>query len=216
MAEYGEFIAAVAPTSPVITVPILTTVAMAEETLEKSCIVPAAPAAVLHGDGSGRATYNPRRNVRNLGHATGRPDYVSVGATKPPALGKAAEEEEEEEEEKEEDLLGNLWSEMQEQCWLAGPTTLMLVVQHLTGLIVISFVGLLGTQYLAAISLTNCFVGIIGFDVLVRMGHICFFQVPPHRQTERERRQEDVGLLLDSTVQTMIINLYWDFYCSKD
>jgi hypothetical protein len=105
MAEYGEFIAAVAPTSPVITVPILTTVAMAEETLEKSCIVPAAAAAVLHGDGSGRATYNPRRNVRNLGHATGRPDDVSVGATKPPALEEAAEEEEEEEEE-EEDLLG--------------------------------------------------------------------------------------------------------------
>jgi len=154
---------------------------MAEETLEKSCIVPAAAAAaaaaaVLHGDGGGRATYNPRRNVRNLGHATGRPDDVSVGATKPPALEKAAEEEEEEEEEKEEDLLGNLWTEMQEQCWLAGPT----------GLIVISFVGLLGAQYLAAISLTNCFVGIIGFDVLARMGHVCFFQVPP-TDTERER-----------------------------
>ncbi len=50
MAEYGEFIAAVAPTAPVITVPRLTTVAMTEETLEKSCIVPAAAApAVLHG-----------------------------------------------------------------------------------------------------------------------------------------------------------------------
>jgi hypothetical protein len=126
-------------------------------------------------DGGGRATYNPRRNVRNLGHATGRPDDVSVGATKPPALEEAAEEEEEEE-----DLLGKLWTEMQEQCWLAGPTTLMLMVQYLTGLIVISFVGLLSAQYLAAISLT-------GFDVLVRMGHVCFFQVPPHRQKERER-----------------------------
>ncbi len=100
---------------------------------------------------------------------------MSVGATKPPALEEAAEEEEEEE-----DLLGKLWTEMQEQCWLAGPTTLMLMVQYLTGLIVISFVGLLSAQYLAAISLT-------GFDVLVRMGHVCFFQVPPHRQKERER-----------------------------
>ncbi|CAM6013592.1 unnamed protein product [Sphagnum balticum] len=158
MAEYGEFIAAVAPTAPVITVPRLTTVAMAEETLEKSCIVPAAAAAaaaVLHGDGSGRATYNPRRNVRNLGHVTGRPDDVSVGATKPPALEEAAEEEEEEEE----DLLGNLWTEMQEQCWLAGPTTLMLMLQYLTGLIVISFVGLLGAQYLAAHQLDQLLCG---------------------------------------------------------
>jgi hypothetical protein len=217
MAEDGEFIAAVAPTAPVITVPRLTTVAMAEETLEKSCIVPAAAApAVLHGDGGGRTAYNPRRNVRNLGHAKGRPDDVSVGATKPPALEEAAEEEEEEEEKEEEDLLGNLWTEMQEQCSLAGPTTLMLMVQYLTGLIVISFVGLLGAQDLAAISLTNCFVGITGFDVLVRMGHVCFFQVPPHRQTDRERRQQDLGLLLDSTDQAMIITLHWDFFCSKD
>jgi hypothetical protein len=135
----------------------------------------------------------------------------SLGATKPPALEEVAEKEE-----KQEDLLGNLWTEVQEQCSLAGPTTLMLMVQYLTGLIVISFVGLLGAQYLAAISLSNCFGGIIGFDVLVRLGHVCFFQVPPHRQTDRQRRQEDLGLLLDSTDQTMIITLYWDFFCSKD
>ncbi len=45
MVEYGEFMAAVAPTAPVVTLPRLTTVAMAEETVEKSCIVPAAAAA---------------------------------------------------------------------------------------------------------------------------------------------------------------------------
>lgn len=122
-----------------VTVPRLTTIEMAEETEEKSCIVPAAAAAaVLHGDvGGGRATYNPGRNVKKLGHATGRPDDVSMGATKPPALEEAAEKEEE-------NLLGNLWTEVQEQCWLAGTTTLVLMVQYLTGLIVISFVGLLG------------------------------------------------------------------------
>jgi hypothetical protein len=42
MVEYGEFWAALAPTAPVVTVRRLTTVAMAEETVEKSCIVPAA------------------------------------------------------------------------------------------------------------------------------------------------------------------------------
>jgi hypothetical protein len=152
MVEYGEFMAAVAPTAPVVTVPRLTTVAMAQETVEKSCIVPAAAAAVLHGDvGGGRVTYNPGRNVKNLGQATGRPDDLSMGATKPPALEEAAEKEEEE------NLSGNLWTEVQEQCWLAGPTTVMLMVQYLTGLVVISFVGLLGAQYLTTISLTNCF-----------------------------------------------------------
>jgi hypothetical protein len=153
MVEYDEFMAAVAPTAPVVTVPRLTTVAMAEEIVEKSCIVPAAAAAtaVLHGDiGGGRATYNPGGNVKNLGHATGRPDDLSMGATKPPALEEAAEKEEE-------NLLGNLRTEVQEQCWLAGPTTLMLMVQYLTGLVVISLVGLLGLQYLTTISLTNCF-----------------------------------------------------------
>ncbi|CAM6003451.1 unnamed protein product [Sphagnum balticum] len=144
MIEYGEFMATAAPTAPVVTVPRLTTVATTEETVEKSCTVPAAAAAaaVLHGDvGGGRATYNPGRNVKNLGHATGRPDDVSMGATKPPALEEAAEKEEEE------NLLGNLWTEVQEQCWLAGPTTLMLMVQYLTGLIVISFVDTIITLY---------------------------------------------------------------------
>jgi len=40
--EYGEFMATVAPTALVVTVPRLTTIAMAEETVEKSCIIPAA------------------------------------------------------------------------------------------------------------------------------------------------------------------------------
>jgi hypothetical protein len=57
MVEYGEFTAAVGPTAPVVTVPRLTTVAMAQETMEKSCIVPPAAAAGLPGDvGGGRAT----------------------------------------------------------------------------------------------------------------------------------------------------------------
>jgi hypothetical protein len=152
MIESGEFTAAVAPTAPVVTVPRLTTVAMAQETVEKSCIVPPAAAAVLPGDvGGGRATYNPSRNVKNLGQSTGRPDDVSMGATKPPVLEEGAEKEEEE------NLFGNLWTGVQEQCWLAGPTTLILMVQYLTGLIVFSFVGLLGAQYLITISLTDCF-----------------------------------------------------------
>ncbi|CAK9869969.1 unnamed protein product [Sphagnum jensenii] len=161
--------------------------------------------AVLHGDvGGGRATYNPGRNVKNLGHATGRPDDVSMGATKPPALEEAAEKEEEE------NLLGNLWTEVQEQCWLAGPTTLMLMVQYVTGLIVISFVGLLGAQYLTTISLTNCFA--ISLVSTFWYLWVMFFSSKfPPTDMERERRQE-----LDNTDQTTIITLYWDFFCSKD
>jgi hypothetical protein len=212
MIEYGEFMAAVAPTAPVVTVPRLTTVAMPEETVEKSCIVPpAAAAAVLHGDlGGGRATYNPDRNVKNLAHATGRPDDVSMGATKPPALEEAAEKEEEEE-----DLLGNFWTEVQEQCWLAGPTTLMLMVQYLTGLIVISFVGLLGAQYLTTISLTNCFVISLVSTFWYVWVMFVSSKLPP-ADIERERRQEDRGLLLDNTDHTTIITLYWNFFCNKD
>jgi hypothetical protein len=211
MVEYEEFMAAVAPSAPVVTVPRLTTVAMAEETEEKSCIVPAAAAApVLHGDvGGGRATYNPGRNVKNLGHATGRPDDVSIGATKPPALEEAAEKEEEE------NLLRNLWTEVQEQCWLAGPTTLMLMVQYLTALIVISFVGLLDAQYLTTISLTNCFA----ISLVSTFWYVSIMVVSskfPPTDIERERRQEDLGLLLDNTDQTTIITLYWDFFCNKD
>jgi hypothetical protein len=172
-----------------VTVPRLTTIAMAEETEEKSCIVPAAAAAaVLHGDvGGGRATCNPGRNVKKLGHATGRPDDVSMGATKPPALEEAAEKEEE-------NLLGNLWTEVQEQCWLAGTTTLVLMVQYLTGLIVISFVGLLGAQYLTAISLTNC----SAISLVSTFWYVWVMFVSsksPPTDIERERRQEDLGLL---------------------
>jgi hypothetical protein len=186
----------------VVTVPRLTTVAMAEETVEKSCIVPdAAAAAVLHGDvGGGRATYTPGRNVKNLGHATGRPDDVSMGATKPPALEEAAEKEEEE------NLLGNLWTEVQEQCWLAGPTTLMLMVQYLTGLIVISFLGLLGAQYLTTIGLTNCFA----ISLVSTFWYVWVMFVSskfPPTDIERERTQENLGLL-DNTDQTTIITFY--------
>lgn len=210
MVEYGEFIAAVAPTAPVVTVPRLTTIVMAKDTEEKSCIVPAAAAAaVLHGDvGGGRATYNPGRNVKNLGHATGRPDDVCMGATKPPALEDAAEKEEEE------NLLGNLWTEVQEQCWLAGPTTLVLMVQYLTALIVISFVGLLGAQYLTPISLTNCFA----ISLVSTFWYVWVMFVSsnfPPTDIERERRQEDLGLLLDNTDQTTIITLYWDFFATR-
>jgi hypothetical protein len=38
----------------------------------------------------------------------------------------------------------------------------------------------------------------------------------PPTDMERERREEDLGLLLDNTDQTTIITLYWDFFCNKD
>ncbi|CAK9224368.1 unnamed protein product, partial [Sphagnum troendelagicum] len=58
------------------------------------------------------------------------------------------------------------WTEVCEQCWLSGPTILMLLLQYLTGLTVVTFVGRLGASYLAAMSMATSFVGIVGFDVL--------------------------------------------------
>jgi MATE family multidrug resistance protein len=60
----------------------------------------------------------------------------------------------------------NWWTEVCEQCWLSGPTILMLLLQYLTALTVVTFVGRLGASYLAAMSMATSFVGIVGFDVL--------------------------------------------------
>ncbi len=99
---------------------------------------------------------------------------------------------------------------------LAGrSTTLMLMVQYLTRLVVISFVGLLGVQYLTTISLTNCFaISLVSTFWYVRIMFVSS-KFPP-TEIESERRQEDLGLLLDNTDQTTIITLYWDFFCNKD
>jgi len=134
-----------------VTVPRLTTIAMAEETEEKSCIVPAAAAAaaVLHGDvGGGRATYNPGRNGEKLGHATGRPDDVSMGATKPPALEEAAEKEEEK----------TCWEICGLRCRSNAGWQVLRLSCSWCSISRDSLSSLSsGAQYLTAISLTNCF-----------------------------------------------------------
>jgi hypothetical protein len=73
------------------------------------------------------------------------------------------------------------WTEVCEQCWLSGPTILMLLLQYFTALTVVTFVGRLGASYLAAMSMATSFVGIVGFDVLVRTWF-------PNEDRQREER----------------------------
>lgn len=132
--------------------------------------------------------------MKNLEHATGRPDDVSMGATKPPALEEAAEKEEEE------NLLGNLWSYDSHAHGALSHGTHCHLFRR--------------SQYLTTISLTNCFA----ISLVSTFWYVWVMFVSskfPPTDIERERKQEDLGLL-DNTDKTTIITLYWDFFCNKD
>jgi hypothetical protein len=95
------------------------------------------------------------------------------------------------------------WTEVCEQCWLSGPTILMLLLQYFTGLTVVTFVGRLGASYLAAMSMANSFVAIIGFDVLVRT----WFPTEDRQREERNCRKK---------FKRFFLNLCFIFFCRQD
>lgn len=61
-----------------------------------------------------------------------------------------------------------VWGEVREQCWLAGPIMAMYLLQYVMALAGIVFIGHLGSFPLAAVSLSNSFCGITGFNFLVK------------------------------------------------
>ena len=60
-----------------------------------------------------------------------------------------------------------LWSEIQEQCWLALPIMAMFGVTFVRTMSGMTFVGHLGAFSLSAVSLSSSFAGITGYAVLV-------------------------------------------------
>jgi len=124
-------------------------VAAAENLETKMVVASVAPAGVVAGDGAG----DPASNMRLESHGVAGSyikvldkEKMKVVADRP---------------------LRSMWSESQKQCWLAGPTFLTLMLNELRQLMVVSFVAQLGASYLAAYSLGNSFVFMIGFDSLI-------------------------------------------------
>lgn len=124
-------------------------VAAAENLETKMVVASVAPAVVVAGDGAG----DPASIMRLENHGVAGSyikvldkEKMKVVADRP---------------------LRSMWSELQKQCWLAGPTFLTLMLNELRQLMVVSFVAQLGASYLAAYSLGNSFVFMIGFDSLI-------------------------------------------------
>lgn len=135
----------------------------AAENLEKKMVVASvAPAVVVAGDGAG----DPASIMRLENHGVAGSyikvldkEKMKVVADRP---------------------LRSMWSELQKQCWLAGPTFLTVMLNELRQLMVVSFVAQLGASYLAAYSLGNSFVFMIGFDSLVSKKISLRTQKPTH------------------------------------
>ncbi|KAH8964476.1 hypothetical protein BDL97_04G069200 [Sphagnum fallax] len=124
-------------------------VAAAENLETKMVVASVAPAVVVAGDGAG----DPASIMRLENHGVAGSyikvldkEKMKVVADRP---------------------LRSMWSELPKQCWLAGPTFLTLMLNELRQLMVVSFVAQLGASYLAAYSLGNSFVFMIGFDSLI-------------------------------------------------
>jgi hypothetical protein len=142
----------------------------AAENLEKKMVVASvAPAVVVAGDGAG----DPASMMKLENHGVAGSyikvldkEKMKVVADRP---------------------LRSMWSELQKQCWLAGPTFLTLMLNELRQLMVVSFVAQLGASYLAAYSLGNSFVFMIGFDSLVSKKISLCTQKPTHNTDTHNR-----------------------------
>lgn len=144
-------------------------VAAAENLETKMVVASVAPAVVVAGDGAG----DPASIMRLENHGVAGSyikvldkEKMKVVADRP---------------------LRSMWSELQKQCWLAGPTFLTLMLNELRQLMVVSFVAQLGASYLAAYSLGNSFVFMIGFDSLVSKKISLCTQKPTHNTDTHNR-----------------------------
>jgi hypothetical protein len=149
----------------------------AAENLEKKMVVASvAPAVVVAGDGAG----DPASIMRLENHGVAGSyikvldkEKMKVVADRP---------------------LRSMWSELQKQCWLAGPTFLTLTLNELRQLMVVSFVARLGASYLAAYSLGNSFVFMIGFDSLVSKKISLCTQKPTHNTDTHNRHNRHTDI----------------------
>jgi len=124
-------------------------VAAAENLETKMVVASVAPAVVVAGDGAG----DPASIMRLENHGVAGSYIKVLDKEKKKVVADRP--------------LRSMWSELQKQCWLAGPTFLTLMLNELRQLMVVSFVAQLGASYLAAYSLGNSFVFMIGFDSLI-------------------------------------------------
>jgi hypothetical protein len=149
-------------------------VAAAENLETKMVVASVAPAVVVAGDGAG----DPASNMRLESHGVVAGSYIKVlDKEKMKVVADRP--------------LRSMWSELQKQCWLAGPTFLTLMLNELRQLMVVSFVAQLGASYLAAYSLGNSFVFMIGFDSLVSKKISLCTQKPTHN-TDTHNRHTDI------------------------